>query len=87
MEDSYFMRKSTLCFLLVLLSSWSAYGQAPTKHKPTFPQIVATFQRLGQNGEISPTSLFTPKRWGTFQVSIVMVETVAGGQWVLEWSV
>jgi hypothetical protein len=73
------VRKPTLFFLLVLLGSVASYGQAPAKHKPTFPQIVARFERLNQTGPISPTTIFTPTHCGTFQVSIVMVQTVAGG--------
>src|SRR5262249_46994370 len=65
--------------LLVFLSvSWaSGFGQ----HAPKFttPQIVATFQLLDQTGEVHPTTIYTPKNWGTFRISIVLVGTVANG--------
>ena len=40
---------------------------------------MATFQRLKQTAEIPPTTIYTPKNWGTFGISIVMVGTVATG--------
>lgn len=53
------------------------------KAKPTFPQVVATFQRIGHARGIS-TTIYTPKSWGTFRISAVMLLTVAnggGGYW------
>jgi len=72
------MRNATCCLLLVLFGSWSnSLGQnAP---KLTSPQIVATFERLGQTAAIPPTTIYTPKEWGTFRVSIVMVLTATAG--------
>jgi hypothetical protein len=67
------MRKATLCFVLVLLGSWSGYGQAPAKQQPTFPRIVAKFERLNQTASISPITIYTPSRAGTFRISVVMV--------------
>jgi hypothetical protein len=68
------------CYLLVVLfGAWSSsLGQSAPKF--TTPQIVATFHRLGQTAEIPPTTIYTPKNWGTFRISIVMVGTVASGQ-------
>jgi hypothetical protein len=72
------MRNATCCLLVVLFGSWSSsLGQNAPKF--TTPQIVATFQRLGQTAEIPPTTIYTPKNWATFRVSIVMVETVGTG--------
>ena len=82
------MRNATCCLLVVMFGSWSSsLGQNAPKF--TTPQIVATFQRLNQTGPISPATLFTPKHWGTFQVSLVMVQTVAGpvnGWWNAEFN-
>ena len=72
------MRRSTCCLLVVLFGSWlSSFGQKAPKF--TTPQIVATFQRLNQTADISPTTIYTPANWGTFRISIVMVGTVANG--------
>jgi hypothetical protein len=68
------MRRSTCCLLVVLFGSWSnSLGQNAPKF--TAPRIVATFERLGQTGPISPTTIFTPEHWGTFRISTVMVRT------------
>ncbi len=72
------MRRVTFCLLLVLFWSWSSsFGQNASE--PTFPRIVATFQRLNQTGPIRLTTIFTPEHWGTFQISTVIVQAVAGG--------
>jgi hypothetical protein len=80
------MRRSTCCLLVVLFGSWlSSFGQSAPKL--TSPKIVATFQRLGLTADLPPTTIYTPKNWGTFRVSIVMVGTVANqrdGVWVGE---
>jgi hypothetical protein len=77
------MRRSTCCLLVVLFGSWlSSFGQSAPKL--TSPKIVATFQRLGLTADLPPTTIYTPKNWGTFRVSIVMVGTVSNqqyGQW------
>jgi len=68
------------CHLLVLLLlSWSSsFGQnAP---KLTTPRIVATFERIGLTTGLPETTIYTPKNWGTFRVSIVMVGTVSNQQ-------
>jgi hypothetical protein len=68
------MRNATFCLLLVVLASWpNAVGQNGPKF--TSPRIVATFERLGQTGEIPPTVIYTPEHWGTFRISLVMVLT------------
>jgi hypothetical protein len=73
------MRNATCCLLVVLFGSWSSsLGQNAPKF--TTPQIVATFERLGLTAELPPTTIYTPKDWGTFRISIVMVGTVANGQ-------
>jgi hypothetical protein len=77
------MRNVTCCLLVVLFGSWSSsLGQSAPKF--TSPKIVATFERIGQTAGFPPTTLFTPQHWGTYRVSIVMVETSAGGEgyWV-----
>jgi hypothetical protein len=72
------MRRSTFCLLVVLFGSWlSSFGQNPPKL--TSPKIVATFERLGQTAEIPVTNIYTPPKWGTFRISIVMVLTKANG--------
>jgi hypothetical protein len=73
-----FMRRATCCLLVSLLGSWlSSFGQ--TAPKFATPRIVATFERLGQTAEIAPTIIYTPKKWGTFRISIVMVLTETNG--------
>jgi hypothetical protein len=80
------MRRSTCCLLVVLCASWlSSFGQGAPKL--TSPKIVATFQRLGLTADLPPTTIYTPKNWGTFRVSIVMVDTIPNdrdGLWVGE---
>src|SRR5579885_1744483 len=73
------MRNATLCLAVVLLGSWtSTFAQG--KPKFTSPQIVATFQRFGLTANLPTTTIYTPKKWGTFRISVVMVGTVANGQ-------
>jgi len=78
------MWRATLLLLVFLSGSWvSSLGQnAP---KLTTPRIVATFERLGQTAEIPPTTIYTPKNWGTFRISIVMVGIVANGETATFW--
>jgi hypothetical protein len=64
--------RRTCCLLVVLFGSWlSSFGQSSPQL--TSPKIVATFERLNQTAEIPPTTIYTPKNWATFRVSIVMV--------------
>jgi hypothetical protein len=77
------MRNATCFLLVVLFGSWSnsLWQNAP---KFTTPQIVATFARVNQTAVISPTTIYTPKNWGTFRVSVVMVLITKNGnnsQW------
>jgi len=66
------MRKSTCCVLVMLFGSWlSSLGQSAPK--ATFPRVVATFHQYGLTDALPPTTIYTPKKWGTFRVSIVMV--------------
>ena len=72
------MRRA-LCLLAVLFGSWStSFGQSAPKL--TTPRILATFERLGLTAELPPTTIYRPKHWGTFRISIVMVCTETGGQ-------
>ena len=71
------MRRATCCLLVVLLASCVSFGQSAPKF--TTPRIVATFERLGLTSEMPPITLYTPKNWGTFRISISMVGTVANG--------
>jgi hypothetical protein len=72
------MRRATFFLLVFLCGLWSvSLGQNAPKF--TTPQIVATFQRLGQTKEIKPVTIYTPPQWGTFRISIVMVLSVANG--------
>jgi hypothetical protein len=78
------MRNVTCCLLVVLFGSClNSLGQSAPKF--TSPQIVATFERIGRTGDIAPTTIYTPKEWGTFRISIVMVGTVANGQLNSYW--
>jgi len=78
------MRKATCCLLVVLFGSWSSsLGQSAPKFST--PRIVATFERLRQTGEIPSTTIYTPKHWGTFRVSTVMVGIVGNGQQYSYW--
>lgn len=77
------MRRS-ICLLIVVLGAWSAsLGQnAP---KLTHPRIVATLERVGLTTPLATKTLYTPKEWGTFRVSIVMVGTVPNGKYNVAW--
>ena len=77
------MRRACFLLVVVLLASCLSIGQSVPKL--TSPQIVATFQRLRQTAEIPPTIIYTPQKWGTFRVSIVMVLTVANGMGSYRW--
>jgi hypothetical protein len=78
------LRRSTCCLLVVLFGSWlSSFGQSAPKL--TSPKIVATFERLNQTARIGQTTIYTPKTWGTFRVSIIMVGTVANGSNQGDW--
>ena len=78
------MRNATCCLLVVLFGSWSSsLGQSAPKF--TSPQIVATFERLGQTADIPPTTIYTPRKWGTFRISIVMVGIEANGTFNTDW--
>lgn len=79
------MRQAILCFLLLVLGSRIGYGQEPTKSNATFPRVVATFKLLNQTAPISQTTIYTPKKWGTFRISLIMVLTVKNGR-NAEWS-
>jgi hypothetical protein len=72
------MRRATFFLLVFLCGSWSvSLGQ----HAPKFttPRIVATFERFGLTAPMPLTTIYTPKSWGTFRISVVMVGTVANG--------
>jgi hypothetical protein len=76
--------RRTLCLLVVLFGLLStSLGQ--TAPKFTSPRIVATFHRLGQTAEIPPTTIYTPRNWGTFRVSIVMVGTMDNQNYQSYW--
>jgi hypothetical protein len=78
------MRNATFCLLVVLLGSWSSsLGQSAPNFRS--PRIVATFERLGQTAEIPPTTIYTPKHWGTFRISVVMVLTASNGNSAASW--
>ena len=69
------MRRSTCCLLAILFGSWlSSFAQSAPRL--TSPKIVATFERIGQTAEIPVTTLYTPQKWGTYRISVVMVLTV-----------
>jgi hypothetical protein len=77
------MRRACL-LLVVLLTSWSSsLGQSAPKF--TSPRIVATFERLGQASEIPATTIYTPRNWGTFRISIVLVCTMGNGNGAGYW--
>ena len=78
------MRNAICCLLVVLFGSWSnSLGQnAPTL---TSPILVATFHRYGLTSALPPTTIYTPKNWGTFRISVLMVGTEANGQFNDYW--
>ena len=79
------MRNATCCLLVVLFGSWSStLGQSAPKF--TTPLIVATFQRLNQTAGIAMTTIYTPKNWGTFRISLIMVLTVSNGNQGSSWN-
>lgn len=67
----------------MLLASCASLGQRAPKF--TQPRIVATFERLGLTAELPPITIYTPKTWGTFRISIAMVETIGNGNPSGEW--
>jgi hypothetical protein len=72
------MRRSTCCLLVILFGSWlSSFGQSVPRL--TSPKIVATFERIGQTADIPPTTLYTPQKWGTYRITVVMVLTSGNG--------
>ena len=73
-----------ICCLVFLFGSWSS-SFSQNAPKLTTPRIVATFERLGLTAELPPIAIYTPKTWGTFRISVVMVGTVANGQYNSYW--
>jgi hypothetical protein len=76
------MHKPTIVFTMLFAACLSCFGQgAPAQ--ATYPRIVKRIQLLNQTKAISPMTIYTPKDWGMFRVSVVMVETIAGqaGTW------
>jgi hypothetical protein len=73
-----------MCYLFVVLLGCctSSFGQdGPKKSgQNVYPRIVATFKRIDQTGPFSPVTIYTPKNWGTFRCSIVMVVTKGNSQ-------
>lgn len=76
------MRRAMYYLFLVLLGCLaSSSGQdGPKPSRIVYPRIVATFKRFNQTGPFAPVAIYTPKNWGTFRCSIVMVLTKANGQ-------
>jgi hypothetical protein len=68
---------------MVILGSWTGFGQAPTK--PTFPHVVATFKRWNQTAPIPTKDLFTPKSFGVYRYSYVFVLTSTCGSDTAQW--
>jgi hypothetical protein len=73
------MRRTAICWVaMVLLSAVLGFCQATaTKHteNPGFPRVVAKISRWGKTGRIGATVLFTPKHFGVYRVSGVVVVT------------
>lgn len=67
------MRRKLLLLFVVGLATCVGGSAADTPH------IVAKFELLNQTGPIPTTTVFTPKHWGTFQISTIIVQTVASG--------
>jgi hypothetical protein len=89
------MRNTTLCLLAVMLGSVAqGFGQEAATHpsNTNLPRVVATFKRWNQDHEISPRTIFTPKGFGVYRISIVVVVTAGspedGPYWLfnLNWS-
>jgi hypothetical protein len=76
------MRRATICLMLVLVVSWAkgvSQSVAKSTSKGSFPRVVATVRLFHQTGPISPTTIFTPEKWGVYRLSAVGVLTRAGG--------
>ena len=73
------MRRA-MCLLIVVLGFSCCASLGQNAPKLSSPKIVATFHRFGLTAALPPTTIYTPKNWGTFRISIVLVGTEANGQ-------
>src|SRR5579872_5236385 len=89
------MRRAVICVLLIeLLSVLAGVCQERAVKSATnaagFPHVVAKVSRWQQTEPIKSTTLFTPKGFGLYRVSVVGVVTTPGGSgsWIVavDWS-
>ena len=72
------MRRTAICWLaMVLFAVVVGFCQTTTKHteNPGFPRVVARISLWGKTGPINPITLFTPKHFGVYRISGVLVVT------------
>jgi len=77
----YVMRRTAICWLAVVLFALLGFCQTTTPKQTTgsiFPVVVAKVARWHQTGSIPATTLFTPKHFGVYRASGLIVTTVAG---------
>jgi hypothetical protein len=73
------MRRTAICWLaMVLFAVLLGFCQTTaTKHteNPGFPRVVARISLWHKTGPIKPITVFTPKHFGVYRVSGVVVVT------------
>jgi len=73
------MRRTAICWLaMVLFAVVFGFCQVTTTKQtenPGFPRVVARIKLWGKTGPIKPITLFTPKHFGVYRVSGVLVVT------------
>jgi hypothetical protein len=70
------MRKAAYCLLAVLLaSSGLSQDATATRSTSTFPRVVAKVAFWHKTGGFDPITVFTPKQFGIYRVSGMLVVT------------
>jgi hypothetical protein len=73
------MRRTAICSLaMVLFAVVLGFCQVTTTKQtenPGFPRVVASISLHGKTGDIKPITLFTPKHFGVYRISGVLVVT------------
>jgi len=72
------MRKTAICWPGMVLFALLGFCQVTTTKQtenPGFPRVVARISLWGKTGAIKPITLFTPKHFGVYRASGVMVVT------------
>jgi hypothetical protein len=77
------MRKTLTCWLaMVLFAVVLGFCQTTTTRQtenPGFPRVLARIKLWGKTGPLKPITLFTPKHFGVYRISGVIVVTAQNG--------